>query len=263
VEILGLSEVPMAGDRFDVTVDEKAATDIAAARKQTASQESKGGKISLEDIFSKLKQGDVKELAIVLKSDVAGSAEAIKGMFDKVGNAEVKMKLIHSAVGGISESDVLLASTAKGIIVGFNVRPDGGAQTAAKRLGVDIKTYTIVYELMDDMKKALAGLLTPDVVEKQLGRAEVRNTFTVPKAGTIAGCFVVDGKIARNNEVRLVRDGKIVYTGKIGSLKRFKDDAKEVATGYECGISIENFNDVKVGDVIEAFLKESVVRELQ
>lgn len=263
VEVLGLSEVPLAGDRFDVVVDDVAAADIASARRTRADDEAKAAsKISLEDIFSKLKQGDVKELAIVLKSDVAGSAEAIKGMFDKLATSEVKVKVIHSAVGGINESDVLLASTAKGIVVGFNVRPDGGAQAAAKRHSVEIKTYSIVYELMDDMKKAMAGLLAPEVVEKQLGRAEVRNTFNVPKIGTIAGCFIVDGKITRNAQVRLVRDGKIVYTGKLASLKRFKDDAKEVAQGFECGIGIENFNDVKVGDVIEAFMQESIVREL-
>lgn len=262
VEILGLSEVPLAGDRFDVVQDDKAAEQIAGVRKRRAEDAEGKGKVSLEDIFSKLKQGDVKELAIILKTDVAGSSEAIKGMFDKLGTDEVKIKVVHSAVGGVNESDVLLASTAKGIVVGFNVRPDSGAQAAAKRHGVEIKTYSIVYELMDDMKKALAGLLTPDIVEKQLGTAEVRNTFSVPKIGTIAGCFVTDGKINRNAEVRLVRDGTIVYTGKIGSLKRFKDDAKEVAQGYECGIGIENFNDVKVGDVIEAFVKESITREL-
>lgn len=263
VEIQGLSEVPLAGDRFDVTPDEKTAESIANTRRLRAQEEAKGtGKVSLEDIFSKLKNADMKELAIVLKSDMAGSAEAIKGMFEKIGNTEVKPKIIHSAVGGINESDVLLASTAKGIVVGFNVRPDSGAQGAAKRLNVDVKVYTIVYELMDDMKKALAGLLAPDIVEKELGRAEVRNIFTVPKIGTIAGSFVVDGKINRNSEVRLVRDGKIIFTGKLGSLKRFKDDAKEVASGYECGIGIDGYNDVKIGDVIEAFAKESVVREL-
>jgi translation initiation factor IF-2 len=262
VEILGLPAVPAAGDRFDVTEDDKAAEQIAETRRKKAEEAAAGTKISLEDIFSKLKQGDVKELAIILKTDVAGSAEAIKGMFEKVATSEVKIKIVHSAVGGISESDVLLASTAKGIVVGFNVRPDGGAQTAAKRHGVEIKTYTIVYEMMDDLKKAMAGLLAPEVVEKQLGRAEVRNTFNVPKIGTIAGCFVTEGKILRNAEVRLVRDGKIIYTGKLASLKRFKDDAKEVATGFECGIGIENYNDVKIGDVIEAFVKESLVREL-
>lgn len=262
VEVLGLPEVPAAGDRFDVTVDDKAAEVIADERKRKAETAAGGAKVSLEDIFSKLKQGDVKELAIILKTDVAGSVEAIKGMFEKVATSEVKIKIVHSAVGGINESDVLLASTAKGIVVGFNVRPDSGAQAAAKRHGVEIKTYSIVYELMDEMKKAMAGLLAPEVVEKQLGRAEVRETFNVPKVGTIAGCFVTEGKILRSAEVRLLREGKIIYTGKLASLKRFKDDAKEVAQGYECGMGIENYNDVKVGDVIEAFQKESIVREL-
>ena len=262
VEIQGLPEVPMAGDRFDVTVDEKAAAEIAGVRRAKSDAASSKGKLSLEDMFAKLKATDLKELPIVLKTDVAGSVEAIRGMFEKIQTSEVKVKIIHAAVGGISESDVLLASTAKGIVVGFNVRPDGGASAMAKREGTDIKTYSIVYELMDDMKKAMAGLLAPEIVEKQLGRAEVRETFTVPKIGTIAGSSVVDGKITRNAEVRLVRDGKIIYTGKLASLKRFKDDAKEVAQGYECGIGIENYNDVKVGDVIEAFQKESIVRAL-
>jgi translation initiation factor IF-2 len=263
VEILGLSEVPQAGDRFDVTVDDKSAAEIAQARR-TKADEGQGvkAKVSLEDIFAKFKQGDLKELAIILKTDVGGSIEAIRGMFEKVATAEVKIKLVHAAVGGINESDVLLASTAKGVVVGFNVRPDGGAQTLAKRHGVEIKTYSIVYEMMDDLKKAMAGLLTPEIVEKQLGRAEVRETFTVPKIGMIAGSFISEGKITRNAEVRLVRDGKIVYTGKLASLRRFKDDAKEVAQGYECGIGIENFNDLKVGDIIEAFVKESIVRAL-
>jgi translation initiation factor IF-2 len=263
VEILGLSEVPLAGDRFDIVEDDKMAEQISQTRRQRAeAANNKGHKISLEDIFAKLKHGDVKELAIILKSDVAGSAEAIKGMMDKLATSEVKIKIVHSAVGGINESDVLLASTAKGIVVGFNVRPDTGAQAAAKRLGVDVKTYTIVYEMIDDLKKALGGLLTPDIVEKQLGHAEVRNTFNVPKLGTIAGCFVTEGKITRNAEIRLVRDGKIVYTGKLASLKRFKDDAKEVAQSFECGIGIENYNDLKVGDIVEAFVKETHVREI-
>ncbi|MES2965510.1 MAG: EF-Tu/IF-2/RF-3 family GTPase, partial [Bdellovibrionota bacterium] len=263
VEIQGLQEVPLAGDRFDIVTDDQAAERIAGERKQRAMVTGPTGKASLEDIFAKLKASDTKELAIVLKSDVAGSSEAIKGMFEKVGNVEVKPKIIHAAVGGVNESDVLLASSAKAVVVGFNVRPDSGATAAAKRLGVEIKTYTIVYELMDDMKKLLSGMLQPDIIETQLGKAEVRNIFNVPKAGTIAGSFVTEGKIARNAEIRLVRDGKIVLTGKLSSLKRFKDDAKEVAQGYECGIGIENFNDLKVGDIIEAFSKESVSRELQ
>lgn len=262
VEVLGLSEAPLAGDRFDATESEADAQRVLQLRKDQAALAKGSGKTSLEDIFAKMQNKDLKELAVVLKTDVSGSVEAIKGMFEKVGNDEVKLKIIHSAVGGINESDVLLAHTAKALIVGFNVRPDGGAQQLAKQYGIEIKTYSIVYELMDDMKKALSGMLTPDVVEKSLGRAEVRNTFTVPKIGTIAGCAVVDGKITRQSQLRLVRDGKIIYTGKLSSLKRFKDDAKEVATGYECGIGIENFNDLKVGDVIEAFVQEVQTREI-
>ncbi|MBS1970499.1 MAG: translation initiation factor IF-2 [Bdellovibrionales bacterium] len=264
VEVLGLEGTPAAGDRFDIVADEDTATEVSTLRKEQAkkAEVTPASKMSLEDIFAKVTKGDVKELAIVLKADVHGSLEAISGMISKLSTAEVKTRVIHSAVGGVSESDVLLANTAKGIIIGFNVRPDGGAQAAAKRMGVDIRTYSIVYELVDDLKKAMSGLLTPDIVEKVMGRAEVRNTFTVPKVGTIAGCFVVDGKIQRSNMARLIRDGKIVYEGKISSLKRFKDDAKEVATGFECGIGIENFNDVKVGDNIEAFVKEEVAREL-
>ncbi len=263
VEIQGLPETPQAGDRFDVAEDEQAANELAKTRKDRALAAKGGGeKLTLEQIFSKMKQGDLKELPIVLKTDVAGSVEAIKGMFEKIGTSEVKIKLVHSAVGGINESDVLLASTAKGLIVGFNVRPDSGAQAMAKRENIEIKTYSIVYEMMDELKKAMSGLLSPDIVEKQLGRAEVRNTFSVPKIGMIAGCAVVDGKITRQSQVRLVRDGKIIYTGKLSSLKRFKDDAKEVASGYECGIGIENYNDLKVGDVIEAFNTESISREL-
>ncbi len=263
VEVLGLQGTPSAGDQFDTVTDEKVAEEVVRIRReQAAKANAPSGKISLEEIFSKVKQGDVKELAVILKSDVSGSMEAINGMFKKLSTPEVKLKVVHSAVGGITESDVLLAQTAKGIVVGFNVRPDGGATTTAKRLGVEIRSYTIVYELMDDMKKAMAGLLEPDIVEKVLGRAEVRNVFTVPKIGAIAGCFVADGKIQRNSMARLIRDGKIVYEGKISSLKRFKDDAREVAQGFECGIGIENFNDVKVGDAIESFVKEEVAREL-
>lgn len=263
VEVLGLDDVPAAGDRFDVVQDEETAVRVAQIRRDkalAAAQVNK--KMSLEEIFSKVTQGDVKELNIILKADVHGSVEAITGMLAKASSVEVKTRVLHSAVGGINESDVLLAQTSKGIIIGFNVRPDNAAQAKAKQMGVEIRTYTIVYELVDDVRKAMTGMLQPDVVEKVVGRAEVRNTFSVPKIGLIAGCFVADGKIQRSNQVRLIRDGKIVYEGRLGSLKRFKDDAKEVATGFECGIGIENFNDVKVGDVIEAFVKEEIAREL-
>lgn len=263
VEVLGLDAIPQAGDTFDVVKDDKDAEAVAQRRRDSVAKAvTPNSKMSLEDMFSKVQKGDLKELPIIVKADVAGSLEAINGMFAKVGNNEVKLKIIHSAVGGITGSDVLLASTAKGIIIGFNVRPDGGATNEARRLNVEIRTYSIVYEMMDDIKKAMVGLLAPTTVEKVNGRAEVRNTFNVPKIGTIGGCFVSDGKIARSNMARLIREGKIVYEGKISSLKRFKDDAREVATGFECGIGIENFNDLKVGDIIEAFSKEEVQRTL-
>jgi translation initiation factor IF-2 len=264
VEVLGFPEPPGAGDRFDVTKDEDASREVVATRKKELdalkNQNAKG--LSLEEIFSKVKAGAVLELPIILKADVSGSIEAIKGMLEKTSTAEVKVKIIHTAVGGISESDVLLGSTSKGIIIGFNVRPDGVAAQRAKEKGVEIKTYDIVYNLVDDVKKAMGGLLQPTRVEKQTARAEVRNVFTVPKIGAIAGCAIVDGKITRSDQVRLVRDGIVVYTGKIGSLKRFKDDVREVAQGFECGIGIENFNDVKVGDVIEGFIVEEIARAL-
>ena len=263
-EVLGLEAVPAAGDKFDIVKDEATADKVSTLRKEQAEQAAAApaAKMSLEDIFAKVKAGDVKELAIVLKADVHGSLEAINGMLAKLSTSEVKAKVIHSAVGGINEGDVVLAHTAKGIVLGFNVRPDLGAQAKAKQLGVDIRTYSIVYELIDQMKAAMAGLLSPDVVEEVMGRVEVRNTFNVPKVGTIAGCFVVDGKVQRNNMIRLLRENKIIYEGKIASLKRFKDDAKEVAAGYECGIGIENYNDIKVGDMMEAYVKKEVARDL-
>jgi len=263
VEVLGLEGVPSSGDRFDVVADEKTAEQVVNNRKQvTAADAAVKGKISMEDIFSKVTQGDVKEFNIVLKSDVHGSLEAIQGMLNKIASAEVKNRIIHAGVGGITENDVLLAHTAKGVVIGFNVRPDGNAQAKAKQIGVDIRTYSIVYEMIDEIKKAMAGVLAPQVVEKVTGSAEVRNIFSVPKMGVIAGCFVTSGKVQRSNMLRLVRDGKIIFEGKVGSLKRFKDDAKEVAEGFECGIGIEGFNDIKPGDVIESYLKEEIVREL-
>ena len=261
-EVLGFTEVPQAGDRFVICEDESTAQDIAAAKRKemTVAPKSLTSKMSLEDLFSKVQSGDVKELGVILKSDVAGSNEAVKAQLEKLSTAEVKVRVLHSAVGAVTESDVLLASTSKGIIIGFNVRPDSGASATAQREGVEIKNYSIIYELIDDVKKAMSGLLAPEIREVVHGRAEVRNTFNVPKIGTIAGCYVSDGKIPRSATARLLREGRIIYEGKIGSLKRFKDDAKEVATGFECGIGIENFNDVKVGDFIEAFEKQSIAR---
>jgi translation initiation factor IF-2 len=200
----------------------------------------------------------VKELTVVIKSDVHGSAEALKDMLNKIPAEQVKIKVLSSSVGGITESDVLLASASNAIIIGFNVRPETGVNAVAQREGVEIKTYSIIYEIVDDIKKAMTGMLSPTFVEKTLGRAEVRSLFSVPKIGTVAGCSVVDGKITRQASIRLLRDSRVVYEGKLASLRRFKDDAKEVQTGYECGIGIENYNDLKVGDVIEAFVKEQV-----
>lgn len=265
VEVIGLPATPLAGDPFDACKDEKTAERIALQRADERLKEKQAlqaAPLNLEELFAKVKAGDTKELPVVLKTDVSGTGEAIRSMFEKISTPEVKLKLIHQGVGGISASDVLLASTAGGLIVGFNTRPDNSARAAAKEKNVEIKTYSIVYKLMDEMKAAMVGLLEPDIVEKALGRAEVRNTFSVPKIGMIAGSFVVDGKITRSAQVRLIRNGTVIYTGKISSLKRFKDDAKEVASGYECGIGIENFNDLKVGDEIEAFIEEKVAREL-
>lgn len=263
VEIMGLPEPPAAGDGFDVVQDENLALKLADQRKnQVRAANQPSAKMSLDELFAKVKSADQKEVSIVLKTDVAGSLEAIRAMIEKAGTTEVKTKLVHAAIGGITESDVLLASTAKGIVIGFNVRPDGEAQRVAREKGIEIKSYSIIYELIDDLKKIMTGMLDPKFAEKQMGRAEVRNTFVVPKVGTIAGCFVVDGKIARGHQLRLVRDGRIVYEGKLGSLKRFKDDAKEVASGFECGIGIENFNDIKMGDVIESYVMEQQVAQL-
>ena len=263
VEVYGLSDSPLAGDLFDVCKNEKAADELSAKRQEIINKAKKGNKPQTAEELMASMTNEQKDLSIILKADVVGSIEAVKGMLAKLKNEEVATKVVHSAVGGISESDILLAQTCGGLVLGFNVRPDSKAQAAAKVREVDIKTYTIIYELIDDVKKALAGLLDPDVVDKDVGKAEVREVFTVPKIGAIAGCIVTDGKIARSNMLRLVRDGRVVYEGKVSSLKRFKDDAKEVANGYECGIGIENFNDIKEGDVIEAFIKEDIKRELK
>jgi translation initiation factor IF-2 len=204
----------------------------------------------------------VLELNVVLKADVMGSLEALRGMLEKAATPEVKVKVIHAHVGGISESDVLLAGTSGGIVLGFNVRPDTTAMRLAKERGVEIKTYTIIYELLDDVKKAMGGLLKPTLKEVVNGRAEVREVFSVPKLGSIGGCAVIDGKITRSDQCRLIRNGTIIYTGKFASLRRFKDDVREVASGFECGIGIENFNDIKTGDIIEAFIIEEIAQKL-
>ncbi len=266
VEIMGLPSTPQAGDRFDICKDDSAAEELAALRKREENSKlallDSEDKMSLDRIFAKAKNTEFKELPVILKTDVAGSIEAIKGLIAKIESDEVSVKFVHAAVGGISESDVLLANAAQGIVIGFNVRPDASAKSLSKERKVEIKCYEIIYEIVDDVRKAMSGLLTPEVVEKEQGRAEVREVFTIPKIGAIAGSIITEGKIQRNNNVRLVRNGKVIYTGKLSSLKRFKDDAKEVASGFECGIGIENYNDLKTGDVVEAFVIEEIARSL-
>jgi translation initiation factor IF-2 len=256
VEVLGLQGVPEAGDHFQVT-DEAKARHIVEYRqgKQRDAQlrASSGGRITLDQLHEQLKSGEVKELPIVIKGDVQGSVEVLSEMLPKLSTDQVKLKILGSGVGAVSENDVLLASASGAIIIAFGVRPERKAADLAQQEGVDIRTHTIIYEVSDEIKKAMEGLLEPVFQESYLGRAEVRNTFRVKGAGTIAGCYVVDGVLKRDAQVRVLRDSAVIYTSKLSSLKRFKDDASEVRTGFECGVGIANFNDVKVGDVLEAF----------
>ena len=254
VEVLGFEGVPNAGDTFSSPATEADARKIAENRIDKQRQKSAAEKrVSLEDLFAKIQAGDVKELNIIVKADVFGSVEAIRDSLVKLSNDKVKVKVILAAAGGVTESDVLLASASNALIIGFGVRPETKARQVAEAEHVEIKSYSIIYELIDDVKKSMEGLLEKKKVERFLGRAEVRQIFSVPKVGVIAGTSVVDGKILRGANVRLLRDSRVIYEGKMSSLKRFKDDAKEVATGFECGIGIENYNDLKPGDIIEAY----------
>jgi translation initiation factor IF-2 len=264
VEIQGLSGVPQAGDEFTVVKDEKMAKNVSAARqlKVRETELASTSKISLDKLFEKMQEGDVKELRVLLRSDVQGTLEAFGKAIEELSTEAIKVRVLHEGTGTITESDVLLASASDAIIIGFNVRPPVKTKELAAKEHVDIRFYDVIYHALDDIKKAMTGLLEPEFEEAVIGSAEVRETFQVPKIGTIAGCYVIEGKVARNAKARLLRDGVVVYTGQIGSLKRFKDDAKEVASGYECGIGIENFNDIKVGDVIEAFILEEVEARL-
>ena len=259
VEVLGLEGCPNAGDQFDICERESHVSEIIKKREdmQGTTSVTPHSQMSLEDLFSNVKKEQISTLALILKTDVRGTGEAIekslKSMLDKMPTTEVNLKIIHQAVGGINESDILLASAASGMVVGFNVRPDNGALQLAKREKVQIKTYKIIYNLIQDIENAIKGLLKPTFEEQVIGHLEVRNTFSVSKVGTVAGCLVSSGKIQRGSDVRLLRDGLVIYEGKINTLKRFKEDAKEVASGFECGLSIEKFNDIKVGDTIEVF----------
>jgi translation initiation factor IF-2 len=255
VEVLGLSSVPQAGEPFVVFTDELRAKRVAQMR-GTAAQEMKAShkKITLEDLFDQIQEGQIKDLGVVLKADVQGSVEAIRDALTKQATDEVRVKVIHEGTGGINEGDVMLASASNAIIIGFNVRPDNKALEVVRREQVDVRFYNVIYDVVKDIRDALKGLLAPVFTEEVLGRAEIRETFHVPKVGTIAGCYVVDGLVRRNAQVRVVRDGVVIHDGKIESLRRFKDDVREVATGYECGIGLENYNDVKQGDILENYM---------
>jgi translation initiation factor IF-2 len=263
--ITGLGGVPQAGDSFVVLADDHEAREIANKRAQIKREQEirQGfGRATLENIYEQIKDGQVKELRLVIKADVDGSAEVLAETLSKIATEEVRTVIIHKGVGAINESDVLLASASNAIIIGFNISSDGRAREAAVREKVDIRQYTIIYEIEDDIRKALEGMLSPEISEKFVGLAEVRNVFKVPRAGVIAGCFIKEGVINRNDKVHLVRDGRIIHTGSVGSLRRFKDDVREVASGYECGIGIENFNDIKVADTIEVYKLVETARKL-
>ena len=263
VEILGLSEVPAAGDRFIVCKDEKTARNMAEVRKQKIKADSHqaSNRVSLEDLYSQIQEGKVKELAIVVKADVQGSVEAIRQSLEKLSTDDVKVRVIHGAVGAITETDVTLAAASNALVIGFNVRPDSNATVQSEKENIEIKTYRIIYDAIEDVKSAMIGMLEPEYKEVINGKAEVRMTYKISNVGTIAGCYVIDGKIVRNSEVRVIRDGIVIFESTLASLKRFKDDAKEVAKGYECGLSVEKFNDLKEGDIIESFTMEAIKRK--
>ncbi|MCI9269430.1 MAG: translation initiation factor IF-2 [Lawsonibacter sp.] len=260
VEIIGMGEVPGAGDDFHAVADERMARELVEQRKheQKSAIHSSVGKVTLEDLFSQIQAGEMKNLNVIVKADVQGSAEAVKASLEKLTNEEVRVRVIHCAVGAISENDVMLAATSGAIIVGFNVRPDNNAKDNAARMGVDMRMYRVIYDAINEIEAAMKGMLAPKFKEVDLGRAEVRNVFRITGVGMVAGCYVLDGKMQRGAQMRLLRDNIVIYDGAIASLQRFKDSVKEVASGYECGITFEKFQDIKEGDVIEAFLMEQI-----
>jgi translation initiation factor IF-2 len=265
VEVTGFTELPQAGDTFVVMEDERKARQIALVRQQKlrAQEIAKKAKLTLDGLYTQIQEGQLKELNIIIKADTQGSVEAIKKAVEAITHPEVKVKVLHAAVGGINESDVLLAAASNAIIIGFNVRPEMKAAQTAEREGVDIRLYNIIYDAVEEVKRALEGMLAPTLKEKVLGRAEVRQLFHISKVGTVAGCYVVDGIISRTSDgIRVIRDNIVVYDGKIASLKRFKEDVREVQSGYECGILIENFNDIKVGDILENYIIEKIAAKL-
>jgi translation initiation factor IF-2 len=268
VELIGLEGMPVAGDLFQVVKDDRTAKDIVDTRREKARASGQVGlaapkKMTLEDLYGKTGQSGAKDLLIVLKADVQGSMEALRHSLEKLSTDQVRLRVLHDGIGGITESDVLLAAASNAVVIGFNVRPESKAQAVAEREQVDIRTYRIIYEAIDDVRAAMEGLLAPTLKEQSLGRAEVRQVFMIPRAGAVAGSYVSQGVITRaSSGIRVVRDGVVVYQGKLGSLRRFKDDVREVQSGYECGIGVENFNDIKVGDILEAFSIEKVAAKL-
>ncbi|MGA9174404.1 MAG: translation initiation factor IF-2 [Thermoactinomyces sp.] len=263
VEILGLPDVPSPGDQFMVFEDEKKGRAIAEKRMQKQREEERGvsSRVSLDDLFKQIKQGEVKELNIIIKADVQGSAEALKGALEKIDVEGVRVKIIHSGVGAITESDIILASASNAIVIGFNVRPEPNARSTAEQEKVDIRLHRVIYNVIEEIEAAMKGMLDPEFEEKVVGSAEVRQIFKVSKVGTIAGCYVTEGKIVRDGNVRLIRDGVVIHEGKLDTLKRFKDDVKEVAQGYECGLTLQNYNDIKEGDIVEVYVVEEVERK--
>ncbi|MDP6618795.1 MAG: translation initiation factor IF-2, partial [Nitrospinota bacterium] len=264
VEVLGLSGIPQAGDSFVVVEDERQARQIANQRMQRRRQEDRGStvRVTLEDLYRGVQEGFVKELPIVLKADAQGSIGALQDALEGLGGEEVRVRVIHSSVGGVTESDVMLASASNALIIGFHVRPTPQAAVSAQREEVEIRLYNVIYEVIQEMKAAMSGLLDPTIKETVLGRVEVREVFHIPRVGSVAGCYVTDGTVQRNVSARVIRDNVVVYEGKVGSLRRFKEDVAEVNNGYECGIGIENFQDVKQGDIIEPYALEEVERTL-
>jgi translation initiation factor IF-2 len=264
VEVLGLSGVPLAGDLFQAVADEKKGRQIALLRqeRQREAHIQRTSRVTLEDLYRQIKEGVVKELNVLIKADVQGSVQAVRDTVEKLSTSEVRIRVIQGVVGGITESDVMLASASNAIVIGFNVRPTPKAHELAEREGVDTRLYTIIYDLIADVKAALEGLLEPEFVENILGRAEVRETFSIPRVGVVAGCYVTEGTITRHAECRLLRDSVVVYQGRVASLRRFKEDVQEVTNGYECGIGLERFSDVKRGDIIEPFVREQVAKKL-
>ena len=260
VEIIGMGEVPDAGDDFHAVADERMARELAEQRKHERKQASSApvGKVSLEDLFSQIQAGEMKNLNIIVKADVQGSAEAVKASLEKMSNEEVRVRVIHCAVGAINESDVMLATTSNAIIVGFNVRPDNNAKDSAARNKVDMRMYRVIYDCINEIETAMKGMLAPKFKEVDLGQAEVRNVFRITGVGMVAGCYVTEGKMQRGAQMRLLRDNIVIYDGAIASLQRFKDSVKEVAQGYECGITFEKFQDIKEGDIVEAYLMEQI-----